>query len=131
MNAADERRSRRANVVMHGTVRCGSQGFAVRVRNLSRHGALVISSAALEPESEIEFRCNGQSVPGWIAWTCGSLAGVQFAEPVDLTQLRGSAPPRIAIVEDSRAANFRRPGFRGNQLTVEERLAVREWVAKD
>jgi len=125
---ADERRSARANVILTATIEDGSARIPVRVSNLSSHGALVIGEGLPAGETQVTFRCNGASVQCWVAWSQGGRAGIQFGTPVQpdaLTQ-RESAP-RIAITKDTRELDFRRPGFRGNQMTDEERKIVEEW----
>jgi len=37
------------------------------------------------------------------------------------------AAPRATIIKDTRELDFRRPGFKGNQMTDEERKIVEEW----
>ena len=126
--ATDERRSARANVILTATVEGGGARIPVRIANLSEHGALVIGDRLPARETQVTFHCNGASVQCWVAWSQGDRAGIQFGTPVQpnaLTQ-RDSAP-RIAITKDTRELDFRRPGFRGNQMTDEERKIVEEW----
>lgn len=125
----DERRSPRANVILTATIEFGRTRIPVRVRNLSQHGALVIGDGLPADETEITFRCNGAAVQSWVAWSQPGRAGIQFGRPTQTEALtQREAGPRIAITKDTREQDFRRPGFRGNQMTEEERKTVDEWI---
>jgi PilZ domain-containing protein len=125
---ADERRSARANVLLVGTVECGGVQIRVRIANLSAHGALVVADGLPAEGTQLTLRCNGATVQSWIAWVRTPHAGIQFGEPIDPDELLRNAPPAQAqmITRDNRKVDFRRPGFRGNQLTAEERKIVDE-----
>jgi hypothetical protein len=124
----DERRSGRANVILTATIEKGSARIPVRVSNLSEHGALVIGDGLPAGETQIVFRCNGAAVQSWVAWSRDGRAGIQFGNPVQADALtQRESVPRLAIIKDTRELDFRRPGFRGNQMTDEERKIVAEW----
>ena len=128
MNEADERRSARANVILTATIEQGSARIPVRVSNLSAHGALVIGDRLPEGETQVVFRCNGAAVQCWVAWSRAGRAGIQFGTPVQPDALaHKEAAPRATIIKDTRELDFRRPGFKGNQMTDEERKIVEEW----
>jgi hypothetical protein len=127
-NTADERRSARANVLRLATVESGSGSVRVRIANLSAHGALVIGEGLPAAENPVTLRSNGITVSGWIAWSRPQQAGIQFDEAVPPeVLLRNAVPGPQMIMRDTRQVDFRRPGFRGNQLTDEERVAVEQW----
>jgi hypothetical protein len=126
--STDERRSARANVILTATIEQGKARIPVRVSNLSEHGALVFGNGLPESETQITFRCNGVAVQGWVSWAQTTRAGIQFGVPTSPEALsKREATPRTVISKDTREPNFRRPGFRGNQLTDEERKIVEEW----
>jgi hypothetical protein len=107
-----------------------AQPLPIRVSNLSAHGALVIGQAFPERDTPVVFRCNGFAVESWVAWVKAPHAGIQFAQPIRPEELlRNAAVPAPAIVRDTRKLDFRRPGFRGNQLTPEERDELQDWLA--
>jgi len=129
-NPAEERRSPRANVLLNGAIESGRARIPVRISNLSVHGALVIGNAIPGEDTLVVFRCNGLSVESWVAWVHPPHAGIQFGEPIQPEELlRNASVPPPAIVRDTRKLDFRRPGFRGNQLTEEEREMLDEWRA--
>lgn len=127
-NAADERRSARSNVVLAAMLEADGRHFRVRISNVSAHGALVTGEALPAEGDQVILRCKGRTIPGWVAWTGRSHSGIQFEEEVQLRDLLNDVSRYSQmIVRDERKLDFRRPGFRGNQLTDEERQAVEEW----
>ena len=129
MDSAEERRSARANVLLTATIEDSGFSLPVRVGNLSAHGALVIGDALPPREAVVTFRCNGAAVAGMIVWTGTGRAGIEFAQPIDLSEVARKAPPPPAIetVKDTREVTYKRPGFRGNQMSEEERRIVEEF----
>lgn len=124
----DERRSERANVILTAMIEHRGARVPVRVRNLSQHGVLVVGEGIPAAETQVTFRCNGASVESWVAWSRDGRAGIQFGIPLQPEALaQREAVPLVAIANDTREVDFRRPGFRGNQMTDEERKIVEEW----
>ncbi len=124
----DERRSPRANVLLVGIVECPGACSQVRVGNLSRHGALIVGDALPAAGTGVIFRCNGVAIEGCLAWVRAPYAGVDFDEVVQPKKLLRDRPVASPLVtKDTRVLNLRRPGFRGNQLTDEERRFVEDW----
>ena len=121
----EERRSARSNVILTAMIEHGNARIPVRVSNLSEHGALVIGDSLPTGETKVTFRCNGVAIEGWVAWWEKGRAGIEFGnstEPEAL--LQRTAFHHIEIIKDTREREFRRPGFRGNLLTDEEREIV-------
>lgn len=129
-NPVDDRRSPRANVLLIGVVESGKARIPVRVSNLSAHGALVVGKAIPNADARVVFRCNGVAVEGWVVWAKAPQAGIQFDELIQPEELRRSGSLHSqAVIPDTRQLDFRRPGFRGNQLTQEEREMLEDWQA--
>ena len=125
----DERRSTRTNVLLSAVVEVEGANIPVRVRNLSAHGVLVKASGLAAGDTRIVFRCNGVAIPGWIVWADENDAGIQFGEAVQPDRVVKKPPASAtSIVQDTRSVNFRRPGFRGNLLTDEQREIIQEWM---
>ena len=128
-STADERRSERANVLLTATLDSAGTRSTVRVGNLSAHGALLVGKNLPPEAAEVTFRCNGIAVHGWVAWVRESCIGLDFDQPINPEEvLPNTAIPRHVITRDTRSIDFRRPGFRGNQLTTEERRIVEDWA---
>ena len=78
---SDDRRSARANVILTGMIEHLNSRIPVRIRDLSEHGAQVIGDKLPAPDTQITLRCNGKAVDGWVAWSRGERAGIEFGEP--------------------------------------------------
>jgi hypothetical protein len=129
---ADERRSARSSVLMKASIECQGIRIPVRVVNLSAHGALVLGDDMPAEDAPVTFRCSGLVTKGWMAWSQSPQGGINFDAPIKpnaaLPNNRGGAD---LIVKDTRKLDFRRPGFRGNQLTEEEREILEEWKREE
>jgi hypothetical protein len=124
----DERRSARANVLRTGELDCLGVRSQVRVGNLSAHGALIIGQDLPPEGAGVTFRCNGVAIEGCLVWVRLPYAGIDFNEVVEPQELlRDRRVPSPIITKDTRVIDIRRPGFRGNQLTNEERRLVDDW----
>lgn len=127
-HTADERRSARANVLLVADIEVGSVRNRVRIANISAHGALVVGKGIPSQGAQVNFKCRHVSVPSWIAWVDGTYAGIQFDEAIEPEDLLRYLPACGSVIsKDRRIENFRRPGFKGNQLTEEERRIVAAW----
>jgi hypothetical protein len=128
MKHAEERRSRRARVVVNATVESQERRIAVRVSNLSAHGALVVGDGLPPNDTPVTFTINGVTVDSWVAWERDCEAGIQFTDALSPERLLRKPPvaPTV-IVKDSRVIDCRRPGLRGNQLTAEEKGILALW----
>ena len=125
---SDERRSARATVMLAAVIEHSDTRTPVRVRDLSEHGAQVIGDELPAPDTQIIFRCNGKAVAGWVAWSQGERCGIEFGKPTAPDLLTKREPRPDAITRDTREADFRRPGFRGNLLSEEERRIIEQWT---
>jgi hypothetical protein len=130
-HGADERRSARSTVLLTAEIECAGERMSVRVINLSSHGALVQGDALPDTESNVTFHCNDAASRGWMAWVQPPHAGISFDEPIKLSALRvkpkGGAE---MVIRDIREVDFRRPGFRGTQMSTEERAVVDKWLSE-
>jgi hypothetical protein len=118
------RRNRRATVLMAATLELSGGQLAVKLRNLSAEGALVEGDHLPVEGSELMF-CKGDlSVPGRIAWSEGRRAGIAFSSQLEPEQLLRHVPAPQARVKPA----FRRPGFGAHEFSPEERRFAEEWV---
>lgn len=131
LERADERRSAREKVLLTATIECDGSRIPVRVVNLSAHGALVTCDTEPPEGRALIFRCNGQLAKGSMAWVRIPLAGIDFDAPImPKAFLPKALHTAHLITRDTRELDFRRPGFRGNQMSNEERQIVEEWKRK-
>ncbi len=131
MERAYERRSARAKVLLTAAIDCGGCRIPVRVINLSAHGALVACDTKPPEDERLIFRCNGLAAPGSLAWVHLPHAGIDFDAPImPKAFLPKTLHTAHLITRDTRELDFRRPGFRGNQMSNEEWQIVEEWKRK-
>lgn len=128
---ADERRSARSSVLMKASIECEGIRIPVRVVNLSVHGALVLGDDMPAEDAPVTFRCSGLVTKGWMAWSQSPQGGINFDVPIKPNAALLNRGGADLIVKDTRKLDFRRPGFRGNQLTEEERIILEEWKREE
>lgn len=81
--AADNNRlEERSNIFLMGTLYAAGGSTPVRIRNLSRSGALVEAAALPPAATAIRLSRGPLSVVGEIVWLVGRKAGLRFATPV-------------------------------------------------
>lgn len=121
---AQNRRSRRSNVLLNATVEIAGEHLPVKLRNLSAEGALVEGKLLPAADSEIAFHRNELSIRGKIAWVAGNHAGISFNRKLDPEQvLRHVPPPR-----PKQNLDFRRPGFNVRDFTPQQRKMIERWM---
>jgi hypothetical protein len=114
--------------MLAATIEFGEARLPVRVVNLSAHGALVQGDELPPDDVAVTFRCGGLDVAGWMAWVRPPLGGINFDLKVNPNVALQSVSAAHVVSRDTRPQDFRRPGFRGNQLTAEERRIVESWA---
>lgn len=117
--STEEDRAPRAPVFLMATIESGGAVAKVKLRNISSGGALVEGADIPDEGVAVQFRRNGVSTGGTIAWRDGRFAGIRFDDAVETEQvLRTINRPRD-VQPDAEA--YRRPGFRVRRLTDAER----------
>lgn len=120
------RRSRRAPVLLAASIEVRGSPVAVKLRNLSAQGAL-IESETLPPEGattffsrkELRLKCQ-------VVWVAGRYAGIRFNRELDRAEVLRHIPrPRETFQPD-----FKRPGLACKPLTPAERKMVEAWIAQ-
>lgn len=123
-NPSQNRKTRRSNVLMSATLELSGVSLPVKLRNLSAEGALVEGDKLPVDGAAILFRKGELSVQGRVAWAKTSHAGISFLTPLDPEQVMRHIPaPRPRV-----KASFRRPGFKPNRMTEEERRFGEQWL---
>jgi len=125
----DDRRAARTNVLLAASLETErSPPKSVRIANLSASGALIFGKALPLLDARIVLVCGIRKIPGHVAWAGDHHAGIAFDTEIDPSEIlpkRVQSPPMI--IRDERETDFRRPGFRGDQLSAEERQMLEEW----
>lgn len=123
-NVPQNRRSRRANVLLAATVKAGDREHAVRLRNLSADGALIEADELPEKGEQVLFRRNEISAKGRVAWVLDRHAGLAFDKKLDPEVVLRNVPAKKPKME----LKFRRPGVTANELTPEEKQFIKLWL---
>jgi len=124
-SVTQNRRSRRSPVLLAATIEIAGLPVAVKLRNLSKDGAL-IEGDRLPPEgSETYFKRNELGLRGRVVWVHGRYAGVAFHTPLKPEELLRQIPRPKPKAQ----ADFRRPGFACRPLTAYERRMLETWMA--
>lgn len=74
----------RSNVFLSATLNCGSHRAAVRIRNMSRSGALIDGAELPLPGTRVRLSRGSVSALGSVAWQEKRHAGVKFESEVDV-----------------------------------------------
>lgn len=121
---AQNRRSRRSNVLMTATVEFDGTLVKTKLRNLSKEGALVEGEGLPAIGQEVKFRKGDLYLSGNVAWRTGNRAGIAFDQPLDPESVLRHVPaPRSKMT-----AEHRRPRLRGEQLSPGERKIAEDWI---
>lgn len=104
----DPRSDPRASVFLTAVLYAGSSQGAVRIRNLSAHGAL-LEGTNLPPEgTSVQIRRGSLSAAGDIAWSRDQHCGLRFAAIIDVASWIERAGPAGQQRIDAAIADFRR-----------------------
>ncbi len=119
------RRSRRSPVLLAASIDVSGVSHQVKLRNLSKDGALIEGDCLPVEGSSTLFRRNDLCVNASVAWVEGRFAGIAFERHLDKDEVLRNVPrPRARIQPE-----FRRPGLACRPLTADERRMVEQWVA--
>jgi hypothetical protein len=118
------RRSRRAPVLLAASIEVDGVPQPVKLRNLSEEGALVEGDRLPAEGSTSFFQRNELRLKSRVIWVHGRYAGVAFARPLKPEEvLRNIPQPRPKAQID-----FRRPGLACRPLSTYERRMLERWM---
>ncbi len=80
----EHRTQSRSNVFLSASLIVGAVPLPVRVRNMSRHGALLDGGSLPAPGARIRLIRGGLSVDGEVAWQHDCQAGISFSGEIDV-----------------------------------------------
>ncbi len=124
-NSPQNRKTRRSYVLMTASLELSGMSLPVKLRNLSADGALVEGDKLPIEGSALLFRKGELSVTGRVAWAKTRHAGISFDRPLAAHQVMRHIPaPRARVKPD-----FRRPGFKTNAMTEDERRFGEQWLS--
>jgi hypothetical protein len=117
------RRQRRANVLLTAIVETCGRTLDVKLRNLSADGALVEADGLPIEGTAISFRRGDLAVAGKVIWVSNRRAGIHFDTPLTPEALLRHVPtPRPRVLP-----TFRRPGLASKPTTNAERSLEKLW----
>lgn len=120
---AGKRASRRARVLLAAKLHTPNGVSDARLRDLSRHGALIESPAIVKAGMKVTFERGESKVAATIAWATGIRIGLEFEHPIDESELLihiGRAKPAVA------PASYGRSGIMAGMSAKDQRVA-RAW----
>ena len=115
-----KRSERRSRVLLAAKLKTPFGEIDVRLRDLSRKGALIECSRQPPVGSEVTFMRGSIVIPARVAWASAGKAGLEFLYVIDeqemLVQLKKSD-------SSQQFGRFRRPGLNETMAEEERRLA--------
>ena len=118
------RRSRRAPVLLAATIEVDGVSQPVKLRNLSEEGALIEGERLPAEGSTSFFQRNELRLKSRVIWVHGRYAGLAFARPLKSEEvLRNIPQPKPKAQLD-----FRRPGLACRPLSAYERRMLERWM---
>ncbi len=117
-SAAQNRKSRRASVLLAATLEVRGQSLPVKLRNLSADGALVEADTLPIEGTEVYFRRNELYLEGRVVWVSDRHAGIAFTANLQPEQVLRNVPSPST----RERPQFRRPGLSSRDLSPQERM---------
>lgn len=116
---------KRARVLLAAKIQTAAGVVDVRLRDLSRKGALVELGEALALGDSVLFIRGSTIVPARVAWAGGERAGLEFDRLIDESEVLVHI--RRAAAKRTREA-FRRPRIVGDGMSEQDRRLARIWA---
>lgn len=118
------RRSRRAPVLLAATIEVAGVPQVVKLRNLSEEGALIEGERLPLEGTTTFFQRNDLRLKSRVVWVEGRYAGVAFARTLKPEEVLRNVPqPRQRV-----NADFRRPGLSCRPISADERKMIEKWM---
>ncbi|NUT00519.1 MAG: PilZ domain-containing protein [Sphingomonas sp.] len=121
---AQNRRTRRSQVLLSATLQHGGAEHSVKLRNLSSEGALVESEKLPIEGTPVVFCRNDLCASGRVVWVNGRYAGIAFFDRLEPTEVLRHVPaPRPKL-----QPRYWRPGLSSSKMTADQRRLAESWV---
>src|SRR6059058_3395967 len=106
-NVTQNRRSRRSPVLLTATIDIAGAPVVVKLRNLSKDGALIEGDRLPVEGTATFFQRNELGLTSRVVWVQGKFAGVAFDTPLEPEEVLRQIPRPKPKAQ----ADFRRPGL--------------------
>lgn len=117
-------RSHRSPVLLTASVEVDGVPYAVKLRNLSKEGALIEGEHLPAEGAEAYFERNQLRLKSRVIWVEGRYAGVAFARSLKPEEILRNIPrPRQEPKQE-----FKRPGLACRPLSAYERRMLERWM---
>jgi len=90
----DEKRSR---VFLNGEIDAGDGSLPVRIRDISRTGALLESDSARNPGDVVQLSCGESKLQARVAWSDRGWFGVEFYTPLLVGDLMDATGAKLQV----------------------------------
>lgn len=122
--AAPDRRSRRAPVLLAGTIEVARRHKQVKIRNFSAEGALIEGDCLPSEGATTQFARNELRIQATVVWVQGRYAGLKFERALGPEEVLRYVPaPKQRVTTE-----FKRPGLACRPLTPYERRMIETWL---
>lgn len=121
------RRGKRSLVLLAAKVRTPGGVIDVRLRNLSRSGALLEAERIPAVATQVTFERGETRVPARVAWVSEGRFGLEFLQQIEESEVLVHVG-RPSSRQPVQAPVVRRTGFRSNALSRSEREIAADWV---
>ena len=119
-----KRSTKRARVLISAKIDAGAGEMEVRLRDLSRKGALIECDFPPEVGSEVTFLRGSTIVPARVAWAAGKRVGLEFNYMIDEHEMLVQLNHKTG---DRNPQRFRRPRLYGEDMTEQDKKLARVW----
>lgn len=120
-----KRSIKRARVLLAAKLRVAGGGdIDVRLRDLSRKGALIECREGLGVGDRVVFSRGSTVVPARVAWSGGGRTGLEFLRMIDESEVLIHVTRRPLVQSQQR---FRRPRVLSEDLSEQERKLAQVW----
>ncbi len=103
-----KREPKRTRVFLVAQVDSGDGPFEVRIRDISRSGALVESDGLHQPGASVRLTCGGALIDARVAWAEDGWFGLDFETPLLVGKLIDPAGNKLNV---SAPRSYRRSDF--------------------
>jgi PilZ domain len=119
------RRSRRAHLLMTAVLEIAGRAISVKLRNLSPEGAQIELESPPVEGTQLLFRKGDLAVAGRVVWTNGKNAGILFEHVLELDTVLN----HVTVPKPRATLEYRRPGLGARAMTEQERKLAQQWIA--